>query len=360
MPTISFGYTHHYSYFRLRLACFVMFVNQRGFGGQNSMPTRGEYLFIHPEKGSVPFYRGNSGIGSVTINGQPAADATVSAGDTSNWSLATTLTFGANSLIIVASDGSPFANKTTQTVSIRYQPPFIDSDDDGISDNWEQYYFNNLSTVNATTDSDSDGILDLAEYEGESDPTNPRSRSVDIQLALNSKFQPLFYPLDNPALDSAYALLTQLEALGASVTEIQRLDRQTGAFQMAKIDLASGALSGDDFELAAGNGVFAQVLDDSVLSIKGVVICQNVDLYAGLNIVGFQCLPPNYTAKQLMNDIGGNTTVASIQRIDPITGRFQALVYEGSLVIGSDFPIIIGEAYLIHMHQDRLSFDPVD
>ena len=304
--------------------------------------------------------RGDSGISTVTVNDQAASGATATGADTANWSLAATLTYGENSLIVVASDGSPFANKTTQTLNIRHHPPFIDSDGDGIDDNWEQYYFNNLAAVNATTDSDGDGTPDLAEYEGDSDPTNPRSRFVDTQQALIARFQPLFYPLDEPVMGSAFALLTQLGTLGVAVTEIQALDQKTGAFQSAQLDPASGALFGDDFELVSGQGVFARVTKDSVLSLKGAVSCQSIDLYAGINIVGFQCLPSEYSAYQLLNAIGDSTVVTSIQRFDPITGRFQTSVYEAGVANGSDFLILVGEAYLIHMNKDYSGFDPVN
>jgi hypothetical protein len=55
-------------------------------------------------------------------------------------------------------------NKTVHAVTI------IDDDDtdhDGILDQWENRYFGNLETANATTDHDHDGYLDKMEYERE-------------------------------------------------------------------------------------------------------------------------------------------------------------------------------------------------
>ena len=50
----------------------------------------------------------------------------------------------------------------------------VDSDDDGIDDNWEIYYFANLTTANQESDFDRDGYSDLQEYLnnliGETDP----------------------------------------------------------------------------------------------------------------------------------------------------------------------------------------------
>ena len=70
--------------------------------------------------------RGGSGITSVLVNGQAATGAIAATSTTANWSLETTLSYGANSLTVVASDGSPFNNKSSQTINISYQPPFVD------------------------------------------------------------------------------------------------------------------------------------------------------------------------------------------------------------------------------------------
>lgn len=49
-----------------------------------------------------------------------------------------------------------------------------DSDGDGILDEWETQYFGNLSR-SGTNDFDGDGVLDLAEYVGDTSPTNAAS-----------------------------------------------------------------------------------------------------------------------------------------------------------------------------------------
>ena len=54
-----------------------------------------------------------------------------------------------------------------------YRP---DTDGDGIPDDWEYLYFNNLTTANATTDRDGDGASDLAEYNAGTVPTDRTSR----------------------------------------------------------------------------------------------------------------------------------------------------------------------------------------
>ena len=67
-----------------------------------------------------------------------------------------------------------------------------DSDDDGIGDEWEDEWFGNnddiiqpgdLTTANANSDFDSDGCLDITEFNGGSDPTDPAS-VVPVATAL--------------------------------------------------------------------------------------------------------------------------------------------------------------------------------
>jgi len=303
--------------------------------------------------------RGESGITSVLINGQQATGAIAANSETANWSIETTLSYGANSLTVVASDGSPFNNKTSQTININYQPPFADSDSDAIDDSWEQHYFGNLSTVTATSDSDGDGVSDKNEYLGNSNPIDPRSRAVQTLLTLKEGFQQLFYPLENPTINSAFALLTQLQSLGVAVSEIKALNQQTGTFQTAHILPETGVLSGTDFLLTAGQGVYAQITAESTLPLNGSVRCQSVDLFSGINIVGFQCLPAQYSAHQLLTAIGGQSIVNSIQKFDLLTGRFETAAYQGNTIEGTDFPIKTGEAYIIHMNTNEPGFDPV-
>lgn len=68
---------------------------------------------------------------------------------------------------------------TVNTTSIA---PGADTDHDGIPDAWEYLHAGNLTRMNATTDSDGDGILDKDEYATDTDPFDANDHLQIISL----------------------------------------------------------------------------------------------------------------------------------------------------------------------------------
>jgi hypothetical protein len=64
--------------------------------------------------------RGNSGISSVSVNGARATGDTATGAGIANWTRTFTLTSGANTITVVARDGSSGQNSTTQTITVTY------------------------------------------------------------------------------------------------------------------------------------------------------------------------------------------------------------------------------------------------
>lgn len=59
----------------------------------------------------------------------------------------------------------------------------VDTDGDGISDEWEQRHFGNLTTATATSDTDRDGYTDLQEYLNEiASETDPEGAVYDPRI----------------------------------------------------------------------------------------------------------------------------------------------------------------------------------
>lgn len=79
--------------------------------------------------------------------------------------------YGSASTDLVADDGNVSADLFLFRLP---RGSFIDTDHDGMDDNWERKYFGDLSQ-DGTGDSDGDGISDLAEFRAGTDPTDPTS-----------------------------------------------------------------------------------------------------------------------------------------------------------------------------------------
>jgi hypothetical protein len=73
-----------------------------------------------------------------------------------------------------------FAFVQTDTITV------MDTDGDGISDNWEQFHFGNLTTANASSDTDGDGKTDREEYLADSDPDNDQDYLQITEIAGSS------------------------------------------------------------------------------------------------------------------------------------------------------------------------------
>ncbi|NNM30129.1 MAG: hypothetical protein HKO57_11450, partial [Akkermansiaceae bacterium] len=98
--------------------------------------------------------------------GSNSADVTRGYGAT-NWSSGVRL-----------ASGGPAGSTTWDNLSVALDPVSVglmdssgDSDGDGINDDWEIFYFNDLTTANATSNNDFDGLTDLQEFNFGSDPT---------------------------------------------------------------------------------------------------------------------------------------------------------------------------------------------
>lgn len=61
--------------------------------------------------------------------------------------------------------------------------PLVDSDGDGLDDNWERQFFNGSLSQNGSVDSDGDGMSNLAEQKAGTTPTDRQSRFafIDVQ-----------------------------------------------------------------------------------------------------------------------------------------------------------------------------------
>ena len=296
-----------------------------------------------------------------------------------------------------------------------------DTDNDGIPDSWEMDKFGNLTTADAFTDYDSDGLSDRLEYVHGTDPFNPDSDGdglsdgyevvnnldplddgttnpdngpsgdpdhdgytnqdeylagsgafngnsfpVSVDIVLHKGFNIFGYPVTEAGGLTSYDLLTLL----GDETEIEKImiyDRVSGIYHVTYYDM--GAPVGDNVDIHYGDGiiVYSRVektisFNPSVRPFNSYVECVPVDLYTGMNLVTFPCVPSGYTAFQLLEAIssasGSTEAVNTVQTFNPDTGQFFTAGYMSGVPVGIDFPIEPGKGYYIYMNQDLPEFSP--
>ena len=274
------------------------------------------------------------------------------------------------------SDGTEDANKNGVVDPGETDPCSIDTDGDGIQDGTELGITepvpdpdeegpllgtdtnvfiadadSDTTTDPLNKDSDDDGAWDGTEDAnhngrvdaGETDPSNPSSYPAQTTIHLKKGFNLIAIPSD---VTNQPDLKDWLPVLGDS-SEIEKVmvyDGQAGKF----ITLIPGDASNPSFMLKGGEGLIVYAKQDKEISFTSV-LCSTHDLKPGFNLAGFACPEEDYSAYQILNDLGSEN-VSSIQRYSTEKGAFEAAGFglEGQLV-GVDFPIVQGEGYFIYM-----------
>ncbi len=100
--------------------------------------------------------------------------AWLSATGTVDWNFTVTgLELDNNFVEVRAQDNTgDYSEIVSRTITRDDTLPIIDTDNDGLPDDWENQHFRNLTTANSTTDTDLDGLLDKDEYSYETDPSD--------------------------------------------------------------------------------------------------------------------------------------------------------------------------------------------
>jgi beta propeller repeat protein len=146
------------------------------------------------------------------------------------------------------------------------------------------------------------------------------------------------------ASPSAFDLLAALQAT-QHVTEIQSHDPATGRLRIAR--WSGAAAEGDDFDLVPGTAIALIAGASGTLALGDVTTCPEIPLATGVNYVGYSCVSPGFTARDLLQALGP-ANVASIARYDARSGSWQTLAVSDGETAGSNFVIEPGVGILIY------------
>lgn len=214
-----------------------------------------------------------------------------------------------------------------------------DIDGDGLPNWWEVLHFGGPTAANPHDDSDGDGLTNLEEFlRG----TDPKVHDKFLHAGMN-----LFtHPVQTPAGFSSFDLMT---ALGGPtvVDRIQKFNPASGAYEEARY--IGTTPTGADFPIAGGDGMIVYLHTPVTKQFPGTPANFKRPLHNGPNILGFAPSADGRTAHEVFPEIADVGSVVSMQRYLPAEGRFATLSTYREQLTGPDFPLVAGDAYLVHL-----------
>ncbi len=312
-------------------------------------------------------------IGAAGLTGTDAAEFTIENDDCSNHPISPSgnctvdiifspFSAGTKSAFLSIPSNDPDTPLLNMPLTGSGTGAFFDSDGDGMPDAWEIAIFGDIITANEISNFDLDSGTDVEEYEAGSDPKNSNSRPVNLSIVLNAGFNLFGYPLTEASGLTSFDLISTLGD-STEIGSILVYDRLADTYQEAFYNGVNP--DGVDAPIGFGDGVIVYSLVEKTVNFNSTVRpgnsyveCIAVDLIAGLNVETFPCVPASYTAFQLLSAVGGDEYISSIERFNPVTGMFESAGYFNGDIVGVNFEMRRGEAYLIYMKQQVLGFSP--
>jgi hypothetical protein len=232
-----------------------------------------------------------------------------------------------------------------------------DDDNDGIPDNWElQYGLDPKKSSDGTEDPDNDGFNNLQEYQWNTDPKDPESKPMNVTIDLGTGFNLISYSGKNNPPVKAFEFIKMLGS-SQEIESVMRFDNTSGSYKEVRYN-ASGTPEGDNVELINGEGYIVYSKAAKTVDLIFSDQCSVTGLKSGVNLIGPPCVSVSMTAYQLLQQIGDDIFVSSVQRFNAEIGKFETAGYLSGQPAGVDFQIKAGEGYFIYMKQDVGGFQP--
>ena len=199
-------------------------------------------------------------------------------------------------------------------------------------------------------DNDNDTFNNSTEHGIGSNPLNFNSRPGDTAIHLYSGFNMIAIPTD---LSYPADLRDVLPLIGSSleINEVLAPNKQTANY----VSLRPENPLNPEHILHGGEGLIVYGSQEKEINFT-TVLCVDLDLKQGVNLIGVSCPPVGYTAAEFLLDVGIEN-ISSIQRFNSESGFFETIGFDANgAVVGNDFPIVRGEGYFVYMKQGVLGF----
>ena len=173
------------------------------------------------------------------------------------------------------------------------------------------------------------------------------------EMTLKQDLNLFTYPTKIPENFTAYDLL-QLIGNKDEIIKIKTYDNAyTNKFQ--EVYWALGSPRGDNFDISPTTGMLIHMKQSKAIFFEGSMNSSKaVDLYVGLNFVGFSNPSPCLTSHDIMRQLGKN----KIRSIRSFEGEWLKTNWVIDQLNGPDFPITHGKSYVIDMDNGYDSFIP--
>lgn len=157
-----------------------------------------------------------------------------------------------------------------------------------------------------------------------------------------------FDPQRLPTLADLLSLLGTAD----QVEQILRYDAETGRF-LGCAHAPDGTLIGDGcaVDLVDGEGLVINGATTWSIDYPSALGCSGIDVLPGLNLIALNCVRDGLDVGTLMAELGGDHTVAAIQRFDHRRGRWVSTAWLSGALVGENFAIEPETAYRLSMRE---------
>jgi len=142
----------------------------------------------------------------------------------------------------------------------------------------------------------------------------------------------------------------------AGVTAVTRYTALVPQLTAETARWTNGAPSGPNFPLVAGTFLWIQFDSRRVLDL-GPAGSGVVNLSAGVNVFSYAQFPSQYTAYQLLNQLGSSNARA-VRMLDSESGRWVAASFNNGRLVGNDFDIPKVAVLMLDLAAPVLNFRP--